>query len=101
MSANPVIVERIEAQVKAAKAAVKRSPNDATAHAQLGIMYQQLDLNKHEGGTMQARARAYTRAKRARAILGSCSRVVCACVYVCGARSPWRCARTSARWSSA
>ena len=58
MSAKPVIVERIEAQVKAAKAAVKRSPNDATAHAQLGIAYQQLDLNRHEGGTMQARTRA-------------------------------------------
>ena len=52
-----------EAQVKAAKAAVKRSPNDATAHAQLGIAYQQLDLNRHEGGTMQARTRARARTR--------------------------------------
>ena len=96
MSAKPVIVERIEAQVKAAKAAVKRSPNDATAHAQLGIAYQQLDLNRHEGGTMQARTRTRV---RARAILI----VVIDSVARARARecSRWRCGRTSARWSSA
>ena len=57
-SAEVVALQKI---VKAAEANVKRSPGDARAHAQLGMAYQQLDLRKHEGGTMQVGGSARAR----------------------------------------